>query len=252
MKVLVTNDDGIAAAGLKVLENIAATLSKDVWVVAPETEQSGAGHSLTLHTPVRVRKIDTKRFAVMGTPTDCVLLALKQIIPQKSKPALVLSGVNCGSNVGDDVTYSGTIAAAMEGAILGVPSIALSLLTVDKEKALWGTVEKHAPLVLKKLLTKPWPKNTLINVNFPNVAANKVKGIKVCAQGKRVVTIALSERKDPKGRPYYWLGGSGARDNTPEVANVDIDFLQKGYITITPIGLDLTDYKTLAAMDKIF
>lgn len=252
MRILVTNDDGINAEGLKVLEDIAKTLSSDVWVVAPELEQSGAGHSLTLRMPVRVRKIDARHYAVLGTPTDCVLLALKQILPPKPKVTLVLSGVNRGSNVGDDVTYSGTIAAAMEGAILGVPSIALSLLYEDEEKVHWPTATKHATDIIKKLLTKPWPKNTLINVNFPNVPASKVKGVKVCAQGKRVLTIALSERKDPKGRPYYWLGGGGKRDNTPEVKNVDIDFLQKGYITVTPVGLDLTDYKTLAVLDKVF
>ena len=250
LRILVTNDDGISAPGLEVLERIAHALSKDVWVVAPEQEQSGAGHSLTLHTPVRVRKISAKRFAVMGTPTDCVLLALKQIIPKKPKVTLVLSGVNRGANAGDDVTYSGTIAAAMEGCILGVPSVALSLLYDDVEKIQWATAEKHAPVILKKLLQKPWPKDTLINLNFPDITHAKVKGVKVCAQGKRLMNIKLSERVDLKGRPYYWLGGD--RDNTPEKPNVDLDFLAKGYITVTPIGLDLTDYKTLAVLDKVF
>ncbi len=250
MRILVTNDDGIGARGLESLEKIARALSDDVWVVAPETEQSGAGHSLTLHTPVRVRKISAKRYAVLGTPTDCVLLALKQIIPAKQKVTLILSGVNRGSNAGDDVTYSGTIAAAMEGCILGVPSVALSLLYDDAEKIQWGTVEKHAPAIIKNLLQKPWPSNTLINLNFPDKTAAKVKGVKVCAQGKRVMNIKLGERVDPKGRPYYWLGGD--RDNTPEKPNVDLDFLAKGYITVTPIGMDMTDYKTLAVLDKLF
>jgi len=250
IRILVTNDDGINAPGLEVLENIARAISDDVWVVAPETEQSGAGHSLTLHTPVRVRKINAKRFAVLGTPTDCVLLALKQIIPAKQKVTLILSGVNRGSNAGDDVTYSGTIAAAMEGCILGVPSVALSLLYDDQEKIQWKTAEKHAPAVIKKLLEKPWPKDTLINLNFPDLPPAKVRGVKVCAQGKRVMNIKLSERVDPKGRPYYWLGGE--RDNTPEKPNVDLDYLNKGYITVTPIGMDMTDYKTLAVLDKLF
>jgi 5'-nucleotidase len=251
MRILVTNDDGINADGLKVLEAIARTLSNDVWVVAPETEQSGAGHSLTLHLPVRARKISARRFAVSGTPTDCVLLALKQLIPAKKKPVtLVLSGVNRGSNVGDDVTYSGTIAAAMEGTILGIPSIALSLLFEDPEKIHWQTAQKHAPALIKKLLAAGWPPNTLINLNFPDCLPGKVKSVKLCAQGKRVMNIKLSERADPKGRPYFWLGGD--RDNTPEVPNVDVDLLQQGHITITPINMDLTHYPTLSELQRHF
>lgn len=245
-RILVTNDDGIHAPGLEVLERIARALSDDVWVVAPETEQSGAGHSLSLHLPVRVRKIAAKRFAVSGTPTDCVLLALKQIIPASKPVTLLLSGVNRGSNVGDDVTYSGTIAAAMEGTILHVPSIALSLLYDKVEK--WGVVEKHAPTLIKKLAAAGWPKNTLINLNFPDTA--KVKGVKACPQGKRVVNIQLAERADLKGRPYFWLGGE--RDNTPEQTGVDIDWLNAGYITVTPICMDLTNYKALVQLQDAF
>ncbi len=251
-KILLSNDDGINADGLRALERIAQAISDDIWVVAPETEQSGAGHSLTLHLPVRVRKIEARRFAVSGTPTDCVLLALKQIIPAKQKPTLLLSGVNRGSNVGDDVTYSGTVAAAMEGTVLNIPSIALSLLTEDSEKAHWETAEKFAPEIIKKLIAVGWAENTLINLNFPNCAASKVRGVKVCSQGKRMMTVKLSERADPKGRPYFWLGGD--RDNTPEKTGVDIDFLENGYITVTPINMDMTDYKALeritAAIDS--
>lgn len=244
--ILITNDDGINAEGLQVLERIARKISSDVWVVAPETEQSGAAHSLTLHLPVRIRKIAAKRFAVSGTPTDCVLVALKEIIPEKNKPTLILSGVNHGSNVGDDVTYSGTIAAAMEGTILNVPSIAMSLLCLTPNKNHWQTAEKYAPEIIKKLITVGWPENNLININFPDCAAGKVKGVQVCQQGKRIVNIKLSERVDQKGRPYFWMGGD--RDNTPEKTGVDIDYLYRGYITVTPICMDLTDYKT---MEKI-
>lgn len=250
MRILVTNDDGINAEGLVVLEKIARKLSDDVWVVAPESEQSGAGHSLTLHNPVRVRKIDAKRYAVLGTPTDCVLLAIKQIMSAKQKPTLILSGVNRGSNVADDVTYSGTIAAAMEGCILGVPSIAVSQHFSDEGTIHWATAEKRAPAIIKKMLENPWPKNTLINLNFPDRDEDKVKGIKVCSQGKRIVNIQLAERKDPKGRPYYWLGGE--RDHTPESVDVDVDYLQNGYITITPLDMDMTDYKTLSVLDSVF
>lgn len=243
MRILVTNDDGIHAPGLEVLERIARNLSSDVWVVAPEAEQSGASHSLTLHLPLRVREISKQRYAVSGTPTDCVLLGIKEIIKDKKPVDLVLSGVNRGSNVGDDVTYSGTVAGAMEGAMLGVKSIALSLLCEDMAKAKWETAEKHAPDVIKKLIAAGWPDNTLINVNFPNCAPSAVKGVQLCPQGKRAMNVALAERIDPKGRPYFWLGGE--RENKGDRPGVDIEVLGQGYITVTPLHLDLTDYKTL-------
>jgi len=243
-RILVTNDDGIAAHGLVVLENIARALSDDIWVCAPEQEQSGASHSLSLHLPVRLRKLAEKRFAVSGTPTDCVLLALQQAVPVNEKPVkIVLSGVNYGSNAADDVTYSGTVAAAMEGTILGVPSIALSQLVEDGTEPYWETAQTHAPDLIKKLVAAGWPRNTLININFPHCPPDKVKGIRVCPQGKRKVSVALTPRLDVKGRPYYWIGGE--RDNTPDKAGVDIDFLHNGYITVTPLILDLTDYPTI-------
>lgn len=246
MRILLSNDDGIHAPGLEVLERIAAKISKDVWTVAPEQEQSGAAHSLTLHLPVRTRKLSAKRFAVSGTPTDCVLMAVEELI--KKPVGLVLSGVNCGSNVADDVTYSGTVAAAMEGTVLGIPSIALSQLFGDREKIQWATAEKFAPDLIKKIVSAGWPKNTLINLNFPDCAPSKVKGVKVCPQGKRRVNVALTGRIDPKGRPYYWIGGE--RDNTSDRPGVDVDFLYKGYITVTPLHMDMTDYKTLDALNK--
>jgi 5'-nucleotidase len=250
-RILVTNDDGINADGLTVLERIANKLSKDVWVVAPELEQSGAAHSLTVHLPVRLRKLSARRFAVSGTPTDCVLLATQVAIPVKQKKIdLVLSGINRGSNVGDDVTYSGTIAAAMEATMLEIPSIAMSQLGEDWDKIRWETAEQHAPKLIKKLIGIGWPKNTLINLNFPNCAPAKVRGIKLCPQGKRLMRVNLSARIDPKGRPYYWIGGE--RDDRPARPGVDIDWLEKGYITVTPINMDLTDYKTLETIRKSF
>ncbi len=242
MRILITNDDGINAEGLAVLERIAAVLSKDVWVVAPEVEQSGAAHSLTLHLPVRVRKIAAKRYAVSGTPTDCVLLGLKEIIKGKAVD-LVLSGVNCSSNVGDDVTYSGTVAGAMEGTNLDVPSIALSQASEDRENVPWEVAEKFAPGLIRDLLAEGWPQGSLINVNFPECAPGKVKGVRVCPQGKRLVNVALSERFDPKGRPYFWIGGD--RENKADRNDVDIVLLEEGYITVTPLSMDLTDHKTM-------
>ena len=245
MRILITNDDGIVADGLKVLEAIARAISDDVWIVAPEQEQSGAGHSLTLHVPVRLRQIEEKRYAASGTPTDCVMLAVKQIAPNK-KFDLILSGVNRGSNAADDVTYSGTVAGAMEGTLLDVPSIALSLLYDDPEKIHWQTAEQHAPELIKKLVATGWPKDTFINLNFPDCAPDAVKGTSVCPQGKRLVSVKLSERVDPKGRPYFWIGG--AREDTPDREGVDIDWLNKGYITVTPLRMDMTDYKTMEAL----
>jgi 5'-nucleotidase len=260
LRILVTNDDGINADGLVALEAIARTLSDDVWIVAPELEQSGASHSLTLHMPVRLRKLGDKRFAVSGTPTDCVLVAIQEVLPSFGAPAakkgakkakakpfdLVLSGINRGSNAGDDVTYSGTIAAAMEGATLGVPSIALSQQCEDRDNPNWEVGKKLAPKLIKTLLSEGWPDNNLININFPDCAPGKVKGIRLCPQGKRRVGVALTGRMDVKNRPYFWIGGD--RDNTADRPGVDIDLLYKGYVTVTPLCLDLTDYKTMEGL----
>ena len=242
MRILVTNDDGISADGIRVLERVARVLSDDVWVVAPEQEQSGASHSLTLHLPVRVRKVGEQCYAVSGTPTDCVLLALKQIIQDKPVD-LVLSGINRGSNAGDDITYSGTVAGAMEGAMLGVKSIAFSQFYDDPESIHWANTERFGPDLIRSLVAKEWPKNTFMNVNMPDCLPEEVKGVRVCPMGKRIMNIKLLERLDPKQRPYFWLGGE--RDNTSDREGVDLDFLARGYITVTPLNLDLTDYKAL-------
>jgi 5'-nucleotidase len=247
--ILVSNDDGVSAEGIAVLENIAKKLSSDVWVVAPELEQSGASHSLTLHAPVRLRQRDERHFAVSGTPTDCVLLALKQVLRGK-KVDLVLSGINKGSNAADDITYSGTVAAAMEATILEVPAIALSQLTDDGEFVRWDTAEHFAEGVIRKLLSQGWPQDTLINVNFPNCAPDEVKGVRVCPQGKRRVSVNLTGRVDLKNRPYYWLGGE--RDNTAVKPGVDVEFLHAGYITVTPISMDMTDRATMDRISAAF
>ncbi len=250
-RILLTNDDGIHAPGLKALERIAKELSNDIWIVAPETEQSGVAHSLSLHTPVRTRKITARRHAVTGTPTDCVLLAKQAIVPAKKPIELVLSGVNRGSNVGDDITYSGTVAGAMEGALLGIPSIALSLLPGKEERFYWETAVARAPALIHECIALGWPKNTLININFPACTPEQVKGVRVAPQGKRVMSVGLHPRVDPKNRPYFWIGGE--RENT-SAPNVDVSLLDEGYITVTPLTLDLTDHATLktfrAALDS--
>jgi 5'-nucleotidase len=182
-RILVTNDDGINANGLKVLERVARTLSDDVWVVAPEVNQSGAAHSLTLTRPLRVRRLDERHAAIDGTPTDCVLIALQHLIPDRPVD-LVLSGVNHGHNLGEDVTYSGTIAAAMEATLFRVPAVALSQACESRQHIRWATAERWAPDLLKHLLDMPWSEDLLVNVNFPDLEPDQVKGWQVTRQGK--------------------------------------------------------------------
>lgn len=251
LRILVTNDDGINAPGIKVLERIAKTLSNDVWVVAPETEQSGVAHSLTLHEPLRIRKISGKRYAVRGTPTDCVLLAVKEILPRKGKRfSLVLSGINRGVNLAEDVTYSGTVAATMEGTLMRIPSIAFSLDVTEKKPEQWETVEKHAPGLIRKLLKINWPDDTLINVNFPELPTDKIKGIKVAPLGRRQINEKLVKRLDPKGRPYYWIGAPIKDDF--DRPGVDIVWLNEGYITVTPLSIDLTNFRMMEQIREHF
>jgi len=246
MRILVTNDDGIHAEGLAALERIASTLSDDVWVCAPEVEQSGASRALTLSAPLRVRQLSEKRFAVGGTPTDCVLLAIQDLV-EGSKPDLVLSGVNRGQNLGEDVTVSGTVAGAMQGMALGVPGIALSQAMErfhDDETALFHTAEAYAPGIIRKLLQAGWPNDVIINVNFPDLEPEDVREIEVCAQGIRDVQNGHAERRtDLRGRDYYWMGWRGLQDNAPE--GTDLYAVRHGRISVTPLHIDLTHRPTL-------
>ena len=248
-RILVTNDDGINAPGLKLLAKVARSLSGDVWVVAPEQEQSGASHSLTLSRPLRIRKLGARRFAVDGTPTDCVLLAVNRIM-REQPPSLVLSGINAGANLGEDVTYSGTVAAAMEATLLEVPAIAMSQHYEDRRAVPWKTAETHAATVIKRLTASPWPRNTLINVNFPAVAADKVTGIAATRQGRRKIGDGVVERADPRGRPYYWIGP--LRDESPDMPGTDLHAVTEGKVSLSPIYLDLTNGPALAELKKVF
>jgi 5'-nucleotidase len=252
MRILVTNDDGIHAPGLAVLERIARALSDNVWVIAPETDQSGVSHSLSLNDPLRLREVSPRHFAVKGTPTDCVIMGLRQVMAD-NKPDLVLSGVNHGQNVAEDVTYSGTIAAAMEGTLLGVPSIALSQAYGPKGRNAihWACAETHAPGIIKRLLAEGVPDNILINVNFPDCAPQEVAGVAVTMQGRRnQELLRIDPREDGRGKPYYWIAFS--RGRSAPANGTDLSALAARRISITPLELDLTHEPTMTRLAQVF
>lgn len=250
MRILITNDDGIHAPGLKVLERIAEQVATEVWVVAPETEQSGASHSLTLADPLRLREIEERRFAVKGTPTDCVLMAVKKIMPDR--PDLILSGVNRGQNIAEDVTYSGTIAAAMEGTALGIPSIALSQTYGFDGTAhvRWETAERHAPDVIRRLAAADWGEGVLVNVNFPDVDPDDAARVVVTDQGKRDQSLlVVDERTDARHQRYYWLGFERRRSNPAE--GTDLRAIYDGHISVTPLHMNLTHHSTKETLRNV-
>ncbi len=238
MRILCSNDDGIHARGLESLVKIANELSDDVWVVAPQEEQSGAARALTLAHPLRVREYDERRFSVNGTPSDAVLMGVNKILAE-AKPDLILSGVNNGQNVAEDVTVSGTIAAAFQGMSMGVPSIALSLARLDRAAAHWSTPEAHGAGIVRKLLDAGWPSDVVINVNFPDREPDEVTAVEVTSQGHRdAVQLFAEERKDLRGGTYYWYGYSGELSDPRE--GTDLRAIYEGRISITPLHLALT------------
>lgn len=243
MRILLTNDDGIHADGLEALERIAAQLSDDVWVVAPEYEQSGASRALTLADPIRVRTLSERRFATTGTPTDCVMLGINELIPGK-KPDLVLSGVNRGANLAEDVTMSGTVAGAIEGMAMGVPSIALSQMGFHEPGTSFAPAEAFAPGIIKRLVEIGWPSDVVLNVNFPNGDVGSIKEVEVTRQGFRDFQIRHAEkRSDLRGRDYYWVGFRQLRSSPPE--GTDLRALYDGRISVTPLHIDLTHAATV-------
>ena len=251
MRILLTNDDGIHADGLAVLERIARKLTDDVWIVAPETDQSGLAHSMTLNEPLRLRRIEERRFALKGTPTDCVIMGVRELMDEP--PDLILSGVNSGQNAGDDVTYSGTVAGAMEGTLLGVRSIALSQAYNfhDGERIVpWETAEAHAPDIIRKILKSDFPSKTLVNVNFPNCRPDEVVEVKITGQGAYTHGLFLEERKDGRGFPYYWLRFGR---NVPEQREgSDIVAIRENRISVTPLKLDLTHEDFREELKEVF
>lgn len=247
-RILVTNDDGIHAHGLETLEKVARAVGDDVWVVAPETNQSGAAHSLTLTRPLRVRQHGGRRFSVDGTPTDCVLIALQRIV-EGGPVDLVLSGVNHGGNLGEDVTYSGTVAAAMEAAMFKVPAIAFSQVCASRQRIPWATAERFAPLVVERLLGMPWPEDVLVNVNIPDLPPDEVRGIRVTTQGKRKIGDTLVERVDPRGEPYIWIGA--LREEAEARPGTDLAAIAAGFVSVTPVHLDMTHHPSFASLREL-
>lgn len=248
-RILLSNDDGVRAPGLSVLERIARSLSDDVWVVAPEAEQSASSHSLTLQRPLRLQQIDQRHFAVDGTPTDCALLAINMVLRER-KPDLVLSGINFGSNVCDDVTYSGTVAVAMEATLLGVPAIAFSQALAPDGSIDWATALAWGPGLIRRIAAMPWPGMVLVNVNFPACPPEAVKGVRVVPHGKRAVNDQLHRRVDPRGRPYYWVGPLNDADGV--APDTDLAVLSDGSISVTPLHLDLTHRPTMESLKQVF
>jgi 5'-nucleotidase len=238
MRILLTNDDGIHADGLTALERIAAQLSDDVWICAPEYEQSGASRALTLAEPIRVRTLGERRFATTGTPTDCVMLGIHELV-KGAKPDLVLSGVNRGANLAEDVTMSGTVAGAIEGMALGVPAIALSQMGFYEPGNSFEPAEAFGAGIIKRLVEIGWPKDVILNINFPNTPVETITEVEVTRQGFRDVHVRHAEKRtDLRGKEYYWIGFRQERSSPPN--GTDLRALYEGRVSVTPLHIDLT------------
>lgn len=253
MKILLSNDDGIGAPGIVVLEEIAKKISSEVYVVAPDSNMSGAGHSLTLKTPLRLREYDEYHFSVNGTPTDSVVMAVRHIIHEK--PDLMLSGINFDSNLAEDITYSGTVAAAMEARLLGIPAIAFSQQMFKDGTINWEVSRAYGDDIIRKIMKiYDMPKNVLLNVNFPAVEqASDVRGIRITRQGFRAGEDHVIQAVDPRGTPYFWIGGADYRkhDTTSEL-ETDLGAVNNGFISVTPISLDFTAGAAIKHLEEVF
>ncbi|MGB7926033.1 MAG: 5'/3'-nucleotidase SurE [Pyrinomonadaceae bacterium] len=241
IRILLTNDDGIHSDGLILLEEALSEVG-DVYTVAPAAEMSGAAHSLTLARPLRIRRVDDRHWSVDGTPTDCVTLALNKILPEEERPHICVSGINHGGNLGDDATYSGTVAGALEATILGVPGLAISL--VAREQFDFTEAARFAVTAVRKVLKEGLPEGTLLNINVPRA---EIKGVRVTRQGIKNARPVISEHIDPRGKPYFWIGeeyfGKSADDGT------DFQAVEQGFISVTPLKSDMTDHRALTAID---
>lgn len=252
MRILVTNDDGIHSPGLDALERIAKTLTDDVWVVAPEFDQSGVSHSLSLSDPLRLRKVDDKRFAVKGTPTDCVIMGVRHVLEHK-RPDLVLSGINRGQNLAEDVIYSGTVAGAMEGTILGIQAIAVSQAygPNTRDRLGYDTVEALAPDLIRKIVKEGLPVGVLLNINFPDCPPDEVQGVAITTQGRRDAELLMvDKRHDGRGFPYYWIGFQRIKRTFSDGS--DLSAIERKMISVTPLRIDLTDRPFMTKLAAMF
>jgi 5'-nucleotidase len=236
-RVLIVNDDGIDAPGVKLLEELARELTEDVWVFAPDEEKSGFSHSISMTVPIRVRKLDDRHFAVKGTPTDCALLAIYEFMDQL--PTVLLSGINRGANLAEDITYSGTAAAAMEGALLGVRSIALSQVFAFGGPVHWSTARAFTPPLLRRLLACDWEPGAFVNVNFPDVPAERVVGTRVTSQGRRLPgSFRPVRRVDEREFPYYWIKLAYKVGELER--GTDLHAIAANEVSVTPMHMDFT------------
>jgi 5'-nucleotidase len=243
IRILISNDDGVNSEGIRALAGVLQTLG-EVFIVAPDRDQSAASHALSLYRPLRMEEIAQNTYSVDGTPTDCVNLAVNGILKDK-KPDLIVSGINKGENLGDDITYSGTVSAAIEGTLLEIPSIAVSV--VNKNGLRFDAASFYALMIAKYVLRRGLPKGTFINLNIPSLPKEEIRGIKVTRQGKRVYGEPIVENVDPRGRKYYWIGGNEL--GFLDIENSDIIAVNQGYVSVTPIKLDLTDYDFLERLN---
>jgi 5'-nucleotidase len=249
-RFLLVNDDGIDAPGLGILEEIARRFSDDIWVVAPDEEKSGASHSLSMTMPIRVRKVDDRHYAIKGTPTDCALIAVWELMTD-NRPTVLISGINRGANLAEDITYSGTAAAAMEGTFLGIRSISLSQVFTLGGEAPWDTARAYAPAVIERLLDCEWEPGTFVNVNFPDCAPEDVTGVRVTSQGQRLPGSFRPERRvDARHIPYYWIRLT-YDDGNPAVGT-DLEAITARAVSVTPMHLDLTSHSFRRYLDSHF
>ncbi len=253
MKILLSNDDGIHADGIKVLEEISKNFSNDITVCAPLENMSGAAHSLTFKTPLRLKVYDDNHYSVNGTPTDSVVMAIRHVMQEK--PDLMMSGINFDSNLAEDIGYSGTVSAAMEACLLGIPSIAFSQRTFKDGSINWDISKKYIPIILKDILNKyEFQKHILLNINIPAVEnIDDVKGVKITRQGFRAIDDHVIKSLDPRGEPYFWIGAADYRrtDSTKEL-ETDLGATNNGFISITPISLDYTEHSHIKVLEEVF
>lgn len=248
-RILLVNDDGIDAPGLRLLEHIARRFTDDVWVVAPDEEKSGASHSLSITQPVRVRQLADKRYAIKGTPTDCALLAVYELMTDR-RPTMLLSGINRGANLAEDLTYSGTAAAAMEGTLLGIPSVAISQVFELGGDTHWDTAERFLPPLLERLLNWDWPAGLFVNINFPDQPPESVRGVRVTTQGQRPPGAFTPEKRyDGREVPYYWIRLRYPEGNAHP--DTDLEAMLDNRVSVTPMHLDLTAHDARSGLARL-